>query len=103
VVVGGGQAGCLAYRAVDVSDHAARPAHNMMMVIPDASLEPGRAAGRLDAADESRRRERVQGFIYGLQGNVAYPVTHPGSDGLDAEMITVPDGLEQRYTGSRHS
>jgi hypothetical protein len=102
VVVGRGQARCLADRAVDVSDGAARPAHNMMMVIPDASLEPRRTAGRLDAADEPSCGERVQGFINGLEGNVAYPVTDAGSDSLDAEMITAPDGLEQRYAGGRH-
>src|ERR1700683_3609620 len=43
-VVGCGQAGRLADRAVDVSDDTARPAHDVVVVVPDASLEPGRAA-----------------------------------------------------------
>src|SRR6266567_851686 len=71
VVVGRGQARGLADCAVDVSDDAARPAHDVVMIVPDASLEPGRGAGRLDAAHESRRGERVQGVIHGLQGDMA--------------------------------
>src|SRR5205814_10289122 len=41
VVVGRGQAGRLADRAVDVSDGTARPAHDVMMIVRHASLEPG--------------------------------------------------------------
>jgi len=52
VVVGSGQAGRLPDRAVDVNDDTARPAHDVVMVVPDAPIEPGQAAGRLDAADE---------------------------------------------------
>src|SRR5712691_9631743 len=66
VVVGRGQAGRLADRAVDVSDDTARAAHDVVVVVPDASLEPGPAAGRFDATDESRRGERVDGVIHGL-------------------------------------
>src|SRR5580692_590958 len=77
VVIGWGQAGCLADRAVDVSDDTARPAHDMMMVIADTPLEPDRAARRFDAADETRLGQRVQGLVDGLQGNMANPVTHP--------------------------
>src|SRR5215471_19386925 len=62
VVVGRGQAGCLADRAVDVSDDTARPAHDVVVVVPDASFEPDRAAGRFDAAHESRRGERMEGL-----------------------------------------
>src|SRR5262245_65720936 len=68
VVVGRGQAGRRADRAVDVGDGAARPAHDVVMIVPDASLEPGRGAGRLDAAPEPRRGARVQGGGHGLEG-----------------------------------
>ena len=74
MIVGGGQAWRLADRAVDVSDDAARPAHDVMMVVADASLEPGRAAGRFDAADQSGRGERVQRVINGLQRDLADPI-----------------------------
>src|ERR1044071_4198384 len=84
----------LADRAVDVSDDAARPAHDVVMIVPDASLEPGRSAGRLDAAHESRRGERVQGVVHGLKGDMADALAHPGGNRLDAEVVAVPDDLE---------
>src|SRR6185312_15943749 len=102
VVVGRGQAGRLADRAVDVSDGTARPAHDVVMVVADPSLEPGRAAGRLDAAHQSRVGERVQGVIHGLQGDMADALAYPRGDGLDAEVVTVPDGLQQRDARGRH-
>jgi hypothetical protein len=74
----------------------------VVVVVPDASLEPGRAAGRFDAAYEPRRGERVEGVIHGLKRDMAYAIAHPGGDRLDAEVITVPDGLEQRDAGGRH-
>src|ERR1700690_3764699 len=101
-VVGSSQAGRLADRAVDVSDGTARPAHDVVMIVPDAPLEPGRAPGRLDAAQESRRGERMEGVIHRLQGDMADAVTCPGGDRLDAKVITVPDGLEHGGAGCRH-
>src|SRR6516225_10188553 len=101
-VVGRGQAGRLADRAVDVSHGTARPAHDVVVVVPDASLEPGRAAGWFDALYESRRGERVQGLIHGLKGDVADAIAHPRGDRVDAEVVTVPDGLEQCDAGGRH-
>ena len=43
----------MADRAVDVGDCAARTAHEMVVVVSDPPLEPGRAAGRFYAADET--------------------------------------------------
>src|SRR5207302_9717366 len=102
VVVGRGQARGLADRAVDVSDDAARPAHDVVMIVPDTSLEPGRGAGRLDAAHESRRGERVEGVINGLEGDMADAIAHPGGDRLDAEVVNAPDDLAPREAGGRH-
>ena len=69
---------------------------------PDAPLEPGRAAGRLDAAHQARRGERVQGLVHGLQGDMAQAIAHPRGNGLHAQVIAVPDGLQQRDAGCRH-
>ena len=102
MVVRRGQAGCLADRAVHVGDDTARPAHDVMMVVPDAPLVSGGAAGRLDAADQARRGERVQGVIYGLHGHMAYATAHPGCDRLGTEMVTPPDGFEQCDADRRH-
>jgi hypothetical protein len=77
VVVGRGQAGRLTDRAIDVSNHTARPAHNVVVVVPDAPFEPGRAAGRFDTAHESYRGEGVEPVVHGLQGDMAHPVAHP--------------------------
>src|SRR5579859_504067 len=85
VVVGSGQAGRLADRAVDVGEDAARPAHDMVVVVPDPPLVPGRAAGRLQAAYQSRRGECVQGVIHGLKGDMPDAVAHPGGDRLRSE------------------
>jgi hypothetical protein len=102
VVIRRGQAGCLADGAVDVSDNPARPADNVMVIVTHAPLKPRRVAGRLDAANESSRGERVQGLIYRLKGDMAYAIAHPSGDCLDAEMVASPDGLEQGDTSSRH-
>jgi hypothetical protein len=102
VVVGRCEAWRLADRAVDVSDDTARPAHDVVVVVPDASLEPGRATVRFDATHESRRGERVKSLVHGLEGDVAYAVTHPGGDRFDAEVVTVTDGLKQRDADGRH-
>src|SRR5690348_1091722 len=102
LVVGRGQAGCLTDRAVDVRDDAARPAHDVVVIIPDPPLEARRAAGRLDPADEPCLGERVQDVVDGLQGDVADTAAHPGGDRLDAEVVAVPDGLEQCDAGGCH-
>jgi hypothetical protein len=94
VVIGRGEARSLAYRAVDIDDDTTRAAQQMVVVVPDTPLEPGRTAGRLDTAYEASAGERVQGLIHGLEGDVAHPITHTGGDRLDPEVITCPDGLE---------
>src|SRR5581483_11700135 len=100
--VGRGQAGCLADRAVDVSDDAARPAHDVVVIISDPPFEARRAAGRLDAADEPCLGERVQDVVDGLQGDMTDAAAHSGGDRLDAEVVAVPDGLEQCDAGGCH-
>src|SRR5579872_3116194 len=102
MVVGRGQAWRLADRAVDVGEDAARPADDVVVVVPDAALEPGRAAGRLDPAHEPGRGERVQGVIYGLKGDMAHASAHPVGYRLDTEVVTAAYGLEQRDAGGGH-
>ena len=46
--------------------------------------------------------ERVQRLVDRLQGHVAHPGPHPGRDPVDAEVVPVPDGLEQRDADGRH-
>src|SRR5690606_25820091 len=47
--VGSGQAGHVADGAVDVGDDAARPAHDVVVVVTDPGLIAGHGPGRLDA------------------------------------------------------
>jgi hypothetical protein len=94
VVVGRGQARCLADRAVNVGDRTAHPADDVVVVVPDAPLEPGRAAGRLDAPHQPGRGERVERLVHGLQGNVADPLAHAGGQRLDPEVVAVAHRLE---------
>ena len=74
--------GCLAIgRAVDVGDGttAAGPAHDVVVIVPDTSFEPGRAMrhGSMARRIESRRGERVEGVVHGLKGDMAYPIAAP--------------------------
>ncbi len=74
----------------------------MVMVVPDAALEPGRAASWLDAAHKSGGRECVEGVVHGLKRDLADAITHARGDRLDAEVVTLPDGLEQGKAGGRY-
>lgn len=98
-------------RASDIGDDTVRPAHDVVVVVPDASLEPGRAAGRFEAGNETRRGEGAEGLTVDLKGEMtqtiargdtAHAIAPPEVDRLDAEVVTVPDGLEQREAGGRH-
>jgi hypothetical protein len=102
VVVGRGQARCVADRAVDVGDRTAHPADDVVVVVPDAPLEPGRAAGRLEATDKPGRGQRVERLVHGLQGNVANPLAHAGGERLDPEVVAVAHRLKQRDADGRH-
>src|SRR5579875_307372 len=102
VVVGRGETGRLPDRTVDIGDDTARPACDVVVIIPDPSLEPGRAARRFETAYQPGRGERVQRIVHGLQGNVADAIAYPGRDGLDAEVITLPHGVEQGHADGRY-
>jgi hypothetical protein len=69
---------------------------------PTTPFETRRTAARFDAAHESRRGERVQRPVHGLQGDMTHPLADPGRDGLDLEVITAADGLEQSHPSGRH-
>jgi hypothetical protein len=102
VVVGRRQARRFPDGAIDVGDGTAGSADDVVMVVPDAPLEPGRAAGRLDPAHQPGRGERVQRLVHGLQGDVADPLAHTGRERLDPEVVAVAHRLEQRHADGRH-
>lgn len=102
MVVGRGQAGCLADRAVNIDDDTTRPAEQVVVVVTDTSLEPGRTPGRVDTTDQARRGERMQSLVHRLQGDVTHSIAHARGDRLDSKVVTLPDGLEQRDASGRH-
>ena len=61
-----GEAGRSADRAVDVNDKAASSADQVMMVVTDAILIPGRRAGGLDAAYQVLLDKRREGVVHRL-------------------------------------
>lgn len=93
------QARRLAYRAVDIDDSPTRPAHEVVVVVPDTPLEPSRAPGRLNPPDEPRGGERVKGVIHGLEGDMTDTCAHPGGKLVSAQVVTRPDSLQQRDSG----
>ena len=65
-VVGGGQAGGVTDRAVDVDGLPARPADEVVVVVADAVLVPGRRAGGLDAPEQPLLGERPEHVVHRL-------------------------------------
>ena len=63
VIVGGGQAGRVADGAVHVGDHAAGPADEVVVVVPDAGLVPCDRPGGLDAPDEAGTGQGAQHVV----------------------------------------
>src|SRR3954471_20099508 len=74
------QAGCLADRAVHVDDRAARPADEVVVVVPHPRLVAGHRAGRLDPPHEPGVGQGAQYVVDGLMRHVRGP----------------PDGAEDR-------
>ena len=73
-----------------------------MVVVPDASLKARRAAGRLDPANQAGLRQRMQGLIDSLQGDLADAIAHPRGDCLYTEMTASPNRREKSDTGRSH-
>lgn len=88
MVVGRGQAGSPADRAVDVSDDTTRPSNRAGL--PAGSMRRTSPA----AVSAGRAHHDLKG--YGPRDRA------PGGDRPDAGVVTVPDGLERRDAGGRH-
>src|SRR6516165_8645802 len=67
-VVGGGQAGGVADRAVDVGDGTARPAEDVVVVVSDPCFVSCHGPHRLDAPHQARGGQHPQYVIDGLVG-----------------------------------
>jgi len=67
LVVGRRQTGRGADRAVDVHHAAANTANQVVVVVADPILEPGRRPGGLDAPDEAFGHQKTQGVVHRLE------------------------------------
>lgn len=103
MVIGGGQAGGLTDRAVDIADGAAFAADDVMVVVVDPGLVPGQVSGRLDAADQPRGRQRVEDVVDGLERYIGEFCARRGADRFRVGVRMGVDGLHHGDTGSGDS
>lgn len=89
--------------AVDVLDRATRAAHQMMVVVPDASLKACGASGRLEAAYQAALGEHAEHHVDGLRGNAPQTAAGGDCDLLDIEMISLTHRCEHSQTRSGHA
>jgi hypothetical protein len=101
-VVGGLEARCLSDRAVDVGEAAALSANEVMVVVSDPAFVTCRAPRRFDPPYESRRGERVQRLVDGLERHVAEPVAYLRGDRVDVQMIAGAHCVEDGEPSGRH-
>src|SRR5689334_19725149 len=93
-VIGRFETRCFADRTVDVGEATALSADEVMMVVPYPALEASRASRRFDPPYETRRGERVECFVDGLERHVTQPVAYLGGDRVDVQMVADPDRVE---------
>lgn len=79
-VVRGGETGRVADGAVDVDQAPAVAADEVVVVVADPVLEPGRGARRLDPADETGFGEGAEGVVDRLARNGPDGVAGVGGD-----------------------
>ena len=88
--------------AVDIDHHAAVPADEVMVVVPDADFEERGSAGRLDAPDQVSRVEGVEGVVNGLRGHAAELDASAVDDGFDVKVFARSDRVEHGEALSGH-
>ena len=102
VVRGSGQAGCVTDGAVDVCDGAARPAHDVVVVVGDPRLVAGHRAGRLDAPHEPGGGQRTQDVVDRLMGDLAEVRTDHADDRVRVGVRAVVHRREHRHPRPGH-
>ena len=103
VVVGGGQAGRQADGAVDVGDGSARPAQQVVMVVPDPRLVARHGPPRLDASQQTRSGQCSQHVVDSLVGNLTEILTHDTNDRVRVGMRMVVHRGQHRNPRTRHT
>ena len=80
MVVGRGQARCIANRAIGVGDDAAAAADDVVMVVRDSRLIAGHRARRLYAPYQAHSGQRSEHVVNGLMGQFAEILTRNTDD-----------------------
>src|SRR6478735_649244 len=102
VVVGCREAGDLVDRAVDVGDGAARPAHDVVVVVPDPRLVACDRARGLDAAQQPRGGQGAQHVVDRLVRHLAEVAPHDLDDGVGARVRTLLHRGQDGHPGAGH-
>ena len=101
LLVRGGQARGRAHGAVDIGDGAARPAYDVVVVVPDPRLIPRQVARRLKPPDQTRRGQRPQHVVHGLLGDLTEVGTHDTEDRLRVGVRMLVHRGQHRYPRTR--
>lgn len=102
-VVGGCQAGDVADRAVDIGDGTARPADDVVVVVPDPRLVARNGARRLETPHQTRGSQRAQHVVDGLVGHLTEILTHDTDDRVRVGVRMVVHRGQHRYPRARHA
>ncbi len=103
VVVGRSQAWRVADRAVDVGDNAARPAHDVVVVVADPGFVTGNHAQRLDPAHQTDGGEGVENVVHGLAGDIGKSAADGRQDRLGVSMRMGVDRRQHRDPRTGHA
>jgi alpha-beta hydrolase superfamily lysophospholipase len=85
--------------AIHVSDVTAVAADDVVMVVPDTELEPGRRPGRLDAAHEARVGQGMKDVIDRLRGHRAQRASRGGCHVVGIGVGLVRQRIEDGQSG----
>ena len=93
--------GAVADGAIDVGDDAARPAHDVVMVVADPRLVARHGARRVDAPHQARVGQRPQHVVHGLLGHLAEVLAHDTDDRVRVGVRMVVHRGQHRHPRTR--
>ena len=102
VVVGRGQARCGADCAVHVGDRTARPAHDVVVVVPHPGLVARHRARRLDAPQQTGGGQGAKHVVHGLMGHLAEILPDDADDRVRVGVRMIVHRGQHRHPRPRH-
>jgi hypothetical protein len=101
MVVNCGQAGCGTDSTIHVGDGTARPAHDVVMVVPDPRLVTRHGARRVNAPHQTRDGQCSQHIVDGLVGHVSEVLAHETDDRVGVGVRMLMHRGQDRYPRTR--